>query len=125
MVIVTTRRRDPRIWGHRVQLRDLEPLDDEAAADVLGDLAPLAREHVREPAIDLGHRLGGLPLALHLAGTCLASPFAHWRSFSDYLRTLDSDGLANVLADLDDPGAQARATVTRTWELSLNALAGR
>jgi tetratricopeptide (TPR) repeat protein len=123
MVIVTTRRRDPRIWGHQVQLRDLEPLDDEAAADVLGDLAPLAREHVREPAIDLGHRLGGLPLALHLAGTCLASPFAHWHSFSDYLQTLDSSGLASVLADLDDPGAQARATITRTWELSLNALA--
>ena len=59
MVIVTTRQRDPRIWGHQVQLRDLEPLDGEAAADVLGDLAPLAREDARKPAIDLGHRLGG------------------------------------------------------------------
>jgi tetratricopeptide (TPR) repeat protein len=123
MVIVTTRRRDPRIWGHHVQLRELKPLDDDASADVLGDLVPDVREDGRKPAIDLGHRLGGLPLALHLAGTCIASPFARWHSFSDYLRALDSDGLASVLADLDDPGAQARVRITRTWELSLDALA--
>lgn len=123
MVIVTTRRRDPRTWGHKVQLRELQPLDDEAAADVLGDLAPLIRKEAREPAKDLGQRLGGLPLALHLAGTCLASPFARWRSFADYLQALDSDGLASALADLDDPRAQARLTITRTWELSLDALA--
>jgi len=123
MVMVTTRRRDPRIWGRKVQQRELEPLDDEVAADVLGDLAPLLREHAREPAKDLGHRLGGLPLALHLAGTYLASPFARWHSFADYLQALDSDGLASALADLDDPSAQARVTITRTWELSLDALA--
>jgi tetratricopeptide (TPR) repeat protein len=123
MVIVTTRRRDPRIWGHKVQLRELEPLDDESAADVLGDLAPLIRDDARRPAKDLGHRLGGLPLALHLAGTYLSSPFTHWHSFADYLQELDSDGLASALADLDDPGAQARLRITRTWELSLDALA--
>jgi tetratricopeptide (TPR) repeat protein len=123
MVMVTTRRRDPRIWGHKVQLRELEPLDDEMAADVLGDLAPLIRDDARKSAEDLGHRLGGLPLALHLAGTYLASPFARWHSFADYLQALDSDGLASALADLDDPSAQARVTITRTWELSLDALA--
>jgi tetratricopeptide (TPR) repeat protein len=122
MVIVTTRRRDPRIWGHKVQLRELELLDDEAAADVLCDLAPVISREA-ESAKDLGHRLGGLPLALHLAGTCLASPFARWHSFADYLQALDSDGLASALADLDDPSAQARLTITRTWELSLDALA--
>ena len=121
-VIVTTRQRDPRVWGNKVQVRELELLDDEAAADVLGDLAPVMRKDAREPAKDLGHRLGGLPLALHLAGTYLASPFTRWHSFADYLRALDSDGLASALDDLDDPRAQARVTITRTWELSLDAL---
>jgi tetratricopeptide (TPR) repeat protein len=123
MVIVTTRRRDPRIWGPRVLLRELEPLNDEHAADVLGDLAPRVHGDARKPAIDLGHRLGGLPLALHLAGNYLASPFARWDSFSGYLQALESDGLAGVLGDLDSPSAQARVTITRTWELSLDALA--
>jgi len=123
MVIVTTRRRDPRVWGRKAQLRELEPLDNEAAADVLADLAPLIREDTQESAKDLANRLGGLPLALHLAGTYLASPFARWHSFSDYLQALDSEGLASALADLDDPSAQARVTITRTWELSLDGLA--
>ncbi|HEV2374139.1 MAG TPA: tetratricopeptide repeat protein [Streptosporangiaceae bacterium] len=122
MVIVTTRRREPRTWGHKVQLRELDPLDDEVAADVLADLAPLIQGDARKPAKDLGHRLGGLPLALHLAGTYLSSPFARWHSFADYLQALDSDGLASALANLEDPSAQARLTVTRTWELSLDAL---
>jgi tetratricopeptide (TPR) repeat protein len=123
VVIVTTRRREPYIWGRTAQLRELEPLDDETAADVLGDLAPLLHEDTRESAKDLAHRLGGLPLALHLAGNYLASPFARWRSFADYLRALDSEGLASALADLDDPGARARVRIARTWELSLDALA--
>jgi len=123
MVIVTTRRREPHTWGRAAQLYELEPLDDEAAADVLGDLAPFTRENDRQSAIDLAHRLGGLPLALHLAGNYLASPFARWRSFDDYLQALDSHGLASALADIDDPGARARVRMTQTWDLSLNALA--
>jgi tetratricopeptide (TPR) repeat protein len=118
MVIVTTRNRDQRVWGHWARIRELEPLDDNASASVLRDLAP----SIRESAVELGRRLGGLPLALHLAGTYMASPFARWNSFADYLGALDSEGLSGALAELDDPGAQARATVTRTWEMSLEAL---
>ena len=33
MVIVTTRIRDPQVWGARVTLRELKPLDDEAGAE--------------------------------------------------------------------------------------------
>ena len=40
IVIVTTRVRDPQVWGTRVTLRELKPLDDEAGAEVLRDLAP-------------------------------------------------------------------------------------
>lgn len=123
MVIVTTRNRDPRVWGRDVKIRELRLLDDSTAAQVLRDLTPHIRDHDGQLAEELGHRLGGLPLALHLAGTYLASPFARWHSFADYLNALDSEGLADTLVALDEPSEQARATVSRTWELSLDALA--
>ena len=122
MVLVTSRYRDPRTWGTQVQIRELLPLDDEVAAEVLTDLVPRSSEHAADSAQNLAHRLGGLPLALHLAGTYLASPFARWHSFDDYLKTLDSGGLVSALAELDDPAAETRARITRTWELSLDAL---
>lgn len=123
MMVVTTRTRDPRVWGPGVILRELQPLDDDAAAKVLTDLAPAAEGPMAGQARELGRRLGGLPLALHLAGCCLASPFARWPSFGSYHRALDSAELPAALADLDDPGAQARATIQQTWGLSLDALA--
>ena len=67
MVIVTTRIKDPRVWGPRVNLRELWPLDDATAAKVLTDLAPDVPDLDHSESMDLGHRLGGLPLALHLA----------------------------------------------------------
>jgi tetratricopeptide (TPR) repeat protein len=122
MVIVTTRVRDPRTWGRGVTLRELRPLDDAAAARVLTDLAMDGTDQDGSEAIALGRRLGGLPLALHLAGSYLASGFAQWRSFADYRQALDSAGLPDALADLDDPGAMARSTIQQTWGLSLDAL---
>jgi tetratricopeptide (TPR) repeat protein len=122
LVIVTTRVRDPRAWGRGVALRELRPLEDAAAAMVLTDLANDASDQGGEQAIALARRLGGLPLALHLAGSYLASPFAQWHGFGDYRQALDSAGLADALSDLDDPGAVNRATVQRTWDLSLAAL---
>jgi hypothetical protein len=127
IVVVTTRNKDPRAWGPAAVLRELGPLDDATAARVLTDLAPGVLDRTGQQARELGRRLGGLPLALHSAGTYLASPFAHWRSFADYQRALDSAEFSTALADLDDPGAEARATIQRTWDLSLQALtaAGR
>jgi tetratricopeptide (TPR) repeat protein len=123
MVIVTTRVKDPRVWGPRVALRELAPLDDASAARVLADLAPGIVDPGGVQARELGRRLGGLPLALHLAGSCLASPFARWHSFADYCRALHGVDLSSALADLDDPAADARTTIRRTWDLSLDALA--
>jgi hypothetical protein len=114
MVIVTTRTKDPQTWGPRVALRELRPLDDAAAARVLADLAPGVHDPDQREAADLGRRLGGLPLALHLAGTCLASPFARWRTFADYHRALDGTALPDALADLDDLSSGARSTLSRT-----------
>src|SRR6266704_6876604 len=123
MVIVTTRIRDPRVWGPGVTLRELRPLDDEAGAEVLRDLAPEVADHGGQEARELSRRLGGLPLALHLAGTYLGSPFARWSTFAEYHRALDGVELPVALTDIEERGADIHATVQRTWDLSLDALA--
>jgi tetratricopeptide (TPR) repeat protein len=123
MVIITSRNQDARTWGPGIALRMLAPLGENDAAMILTDLAPGVSDEDGRQARELGRRLGGLPLALHLAGSYLASPFARWHTFADYHRALDSVELPAALADLDEPGADDRATIQRTWDLSLDALA--
>ena len=123
VVLVTTRNKDPRLWGPGIVLRELAPLDDQAAGRILTDLAPAVPDPGSEQAQALGRRLGGLPLALHLAGSYLASPFARWHTFAEYRHALDSVELPAALADLDEQAADPRATIQRTWDLSLDALA--
>jgi CRP-like cAMP-binding protein/tetratricopeptide (TPR) repeat protein len=123
IVIVTTRTRDPQIWGTRVTLRELKPLDDQAGAEVLRDLAPEVADPGGQEARELSRRLGGLPLALHLAGAYLGSPFARWSSFAGYRQALDSVELPAALTDIEEHGADIHSTVQRTWDLSLDALA--
>jgi CRP-like cAMP-binding protein/tetratricopeptide (TPR) repeat protein len=122
MVIVTTRNRDPQVWGTRVILRELKPLDDEAGAEVLRDLAPGVADPAGSEARRLSRRLGGLPLALHLAGAYLGSSFARWASFAAYHDALDSVELPAALDDIEGPGD---ATLQRTWDLSLDTLAAQ
>ncbi len=123
MVIVTTRNRDPQVWGTGITLRELKPLDDEAGAEVLRDLAPGVADPGGHEARELSRRLGGLPLALHLAGAYLGSPFARWSSFAGYRQALDGVELPAALADAAERGADIPAAVQRTWDLSLDALA--
>lgn len=122
MVIVTTRIKDGREWGSGIELRELTPLDDASAAKMLADLAPGIPDPDGRQARELSRRLGGLPLALYLAGSYLASPFARWHSFGDYRSALDSVFLPEALADLDESAADARGTIQRTWDLSLDSL---
>lgn len=125
LVVVTTRTSDPRTWGSWAQVRVLKALDDESAADVLRGLAPGVEDPTGREAMALAKRLGALPLALHLAGTYLASPFARWHGFADYQRALDSVAAPEAIADLDTLRTDSRAAVSRTWELSLDALAAQ
>ena len=121
-VIVTTRIVDPNVWGSRVTFRILNPLTNAAAAQVLADLAPDIADPTGDQAKALGDRLGGLPLALHLAGTYLASPFTRWHSFVSYQQALNSVSLPQAIADLDHASRQARDSIQGTWDLSLDAL---
>jgi hypothetical protein len=111
-------------WGVAMHMRLLGPLDDVSGADALRDLASRADDD-DTGAVSLAHRLGGLPLALHLAGTYLGSSFARWHSFSEYMSALDSAEFLEAVADLDDSHADPRSRVAGSWELSVNALADR
>jgi len=51
---------------------------------MLTDLGPRVADASGRDAVELGHRLGGLPLALNLAGKYLRSQFAEVRSFADF-----------------------------------------
>jgi tetratricopeptide (TPR) repeat protein len=122
MIVVTTRHTDPSAWGVWARLRVLKPLDDASAAAVLSGLAPQAGDPRGDEALALARRLGGLPLALHLAGTYLTTPFARWRDFADYRQALDGSLAPVAVADLDSARADPRDAVLGTWELSLDAL---
>jgi tetratricopeptide (TPR) repeat protein len=124
LVLVTSRLADQATWGREARLLRLTSLSDSHAAQVVLDLAPDAGDQTG--AESLGSRLGGLPLALHLAGTYLSSGIGRWSSFADYERALDTEDVGHRFFAPDPDHAYSsdpRATVMRTWELSLDDLA--
>jgi tetratricopeptide (TPR) repeat protein/energy-coupling factor transporter ATP-binding protein EcfA2 len=136
LVLVTSRRRENRqpeglrsknyrnaIWPDDAILYDVGPLSDSEAGAVLLDWAPTAGD--RDEARRLGHRLGGLPLALRLVGQYLTSGYVRSPTFAAYVSALDSDPRMIQLLDpdLDDPERVEREMVMFTWEMSLDALA--
>lgn len=121
MVVVTSRDADSGTWGRHAHVHHVERLQDADAAQVLLDLAPSAGS--REECLALARRLGGLPLALHLAGTYLGSDFSRWTSAAAYQRALEAGDPAQVLSALSTREDDPRMVVTRTWEISLDGLA--
>jgi tetratricopeptide (TPR) repeat protein len=117
-ILVTSRRSDRQTWGAVAQVHRLEPLDEVVGAQVLLDLAPLAGD--RAAAQSLSAQLGGLPLALHQAGSYLASPFASAVTIKLY-----QQALSVRFSELMGHGTDDRTRVTATWELSLDALAAQ
>ncbi|MEU8797519.1 tetratricopeptide repeat protein [Spirillospora sp. NPDC048819] len=105
LVVVTSRETDPRMW-EGARLFTVGHLGMADAAQVLRDLAPEAGGEREARA--LAHRLDGLPLALHLAGTYLRSGVEQKPSFAAY-----DHNLGNVEG----------STVARTAEISLDGLA--
>ena len=131
LLLVTSRQREIRrpeslrsksnrnvIWPDDAIFYEVGPLEDDEAADVLLDWAPMAGD--RKQAEKLGHRLGGLPLALRLAGQYLS--YVSNSSFTAYLEALSDPEMIERIDLAAPPGAE-REMVMFTWELSLNALA--
>ena len=124
LIVLSSRHGDQDTWGRRTIVRQLRSLDDIEAGQVLRDLAPRGGDHAQAEA--LGRRLGGLPLALHLAGLHVGSRITRWDSFEAFREALDRDPTAIRILSTDsdtDLARDERALVMRTWELSLDALA--
>ncbi|MYU12810.1 tetratricopeptide repeat protein [Streptomyces sp. SID8361] len=124
-VLVTTRHATSPLWrgiGSASHSLGVLPLDD--AAQVLCDLAPDAG--TAESARKVARRLGCLPLALTLAGSHLSHQLLESWSMDEYDRKLSEDSTALVDQGAAGTGSgRSRHLVGRTWQLSLDALAGQ
>ncbi|MFJ5679457.1 tetratricopeptide repeat protein [Streptomyces sp. NPDC093097] len=122
-IVVVTTRQAAAHWWPGAELLQFGVLPREEAALVLRDLAPHAG--TVEEAAEVADRLGRLPLALTLAGGFLAHQIISPWTLADYGRRLGGAGLDPV--ELIDQGAAAvgdedRQLISRTWQLSLDAL---
>ncbi|WP_432064852.1 tetratricopeptide repeat protein [Streptomyces sp. C10-9-1] len=121
-VLVTSRQPHSPVWADATRHRvDVLPTAD--AAQILCDLAPHAG--TAEEAEAVARRLDCLPLALTLAGAFLSNQVLESWSMDEYRRRLDDD-VTELLDRGRVPGLadrNARQLVSRTWELSLSALA--
>ncbi|MFB9680165.1 tetratricopeptide repeat protein [Streptosporangium vulgare] len=120
--LVTSRDRNEATWGSRAVVLPVGPLDSDAATTVLLDLAPNARD-VSE-AGSLAESLNRLPLALHLVGTHIGSPYSRYQSFADYRNALTVN-FKEAIAAGDLNAVTDRETISRTWATSIDALTDR
>jgi len=122
-VVVTTRQAATH-WWPGAELLQFGVLPRADAARVLQDLAPHAGSI--DDATEVADRLGRLPLALTLAGGFLAQQVIDPWTLADYRLGLDGGvGLAPVeLIDqgADAVGSESRHLLSRTWQISLDAL---
>ncbi|MEV1073750.1 tetratricopeptide repeat protein [Micromonospora parva] len=134
-IVVTTRDGRGEHWppgeSPWFQLHPVGVLAPDDGARVLLDVAgDTAGDH--HAARRLSVRLGGLPLALRLAGRHLKESIAMPASFADpdgvttfddYIAVLDQGQHREFLDGAAGPDRQHRMLVGRTWEISLDLLA--
>jgi HEXXH motif-containing protein len=128
-VLVTSRESRRERWAPWTQILPVDVLDIDDGARVLLDLAPDAGDE--QEAKELARHLGGLPLALDLAGSYLAlAADEPWpvpgtpETFAEYRRDFDGR-MAEMAADPDSSlgeAEQARRAILTTWEISLDLL---
>lgn len=118
-VVVTTRRAAAPLWyGATLHRLDVLPIED--AAQVLCDLAPEAGGFRDAEAV--ARRLGCLPLALNLAGTYLSRQLLESWTMSDYHEHLQEDVTGLIDQGADSRTSDSRHLVSRTWQITLDAL---
>jgi tetratricopeptide (TPR) repeat protein len=134
LVVVTTRDGREATWGTLGQLHRVGVLPDDDAAQVLIDCAG-ADAGSRKDAVVLARRLGGLPLALRLAGSYLHESVSRPAAFADHAMARTFAGY-QVLLDRGQAstglsaGGQfseedARGLVSQAWDISLDMLTGQ
>lgn len=115
LVIVTSRVSAAEVWGAQAAIHSIGSLQTEHAVQMLHDLAPDAGGD--SDAAALAGRLGGLPLALHVAGRYLGSPQARLdqvATFDRYLQTVDAGPTPS--------GPASHQPLQAAWETSLQLL---
>jgi tetratricopeptide (TPR) repeat protein len=139
-VVVTTRDGSPDTWGAApggwVRLHPVGRLDNADGALVLLELAGTTAGPA-DGARRLSNRLGGLPLALRLAGRYLGeaarmptgvADLVGVRTFDGYLEALDRGQYTDLLAgegETERAEWRNREIIGRTWELSLDLMDSR
>ncbi|MFJ7988289.1 tetratricopeptide repeat protein [Streptomyces sp. NPDC096351] len=122
-IVLVTSRQAAAHWWPGAELLQFGVLPREDAALVLQDLAPHAGS--AEEAAEVADRLGRLPLALTLAGGFLAHQIIDPWNLADYRHGLDGGAGYHPIELLDrgaETGAESRHLLSRTWQLSLDAL---
>ncbi len=137
MVLVTSRDGSPASWGPWSRRHRLEMLAADPAAGVLADHAGRHPELGSEQdARMLASRLGGLPLALKIAGSYLAEAAAIPAAFADtgvirtYCQYQDAIQAGELGKVFPAPGGQltperARGLIGLTWDMTLDLLDAR
>jgi len=137
MVLITSRDGSSRSWGSWCRLHRLDMLSVDQAAAVLADHAGHHRGlGSEEDARMLAARLGGLPLALKIAGSYLAESAAipvafagsgGIRTYRQYRDAIQGGNLETVFSAPSEPMTQdqARGLIGRTWDLTLDLLDAR
>jgi len=126
-VLVTSRDGRRNRWPSWTTMLPVESLTPDDGAQVLLDLAPEGGTHGDARA--LAAALGGVPLALELAGRYLASaatdPFPPpdaITSFADYRAFFEQRLTALPLDEAPPSGDRDRRVLSTTWEISLDLL---
>jgi tetratricopeptide (TPR) repeat protein len=139
LVLVTSRDGRAGTWGSWCRLHPVGMLTAEEAAQVLADRTGHHHETLGgdSGAAALGQRLGGLPLALRIAGSFLAEmaeippAFADpglIRSYRQYREVLEQGHLDTAFPSAGTKELtpeQARGIIGRTWDLTLDLLESR
>src|SRR6266508_2480278 len=127
-VVVTSRDGRVEQWASWVHLRHVPTLEPDSGADMLMDLAPDAGR--RDDARALAVALGGLPLALELAGRYPPStatdplpPSGGAVSFAAYQSSLDQRLVELPMSEHGpDTTGENRRALSTTWEMSVDLL---
>ncbi|MEV8597608.1 tetratricopeptide repeat protein [Streptomyces sp. NPDC052012] len=124
LVVVTTYDGTAEIWGQGAVLHPVLPLDEGDAVRVLFDHAGPNAGSVGG-AVRLARRLGGLPLALRMAGAYLAEVNGMPDAFRDADMPAEFDAFVRALEEPVGQDLNPAPVIADTWRLALDMLERR